>query len=441
VATIIRAKIAHTPGISGSLETFDDGGLGYSDGRILACGEFARVSSALAGAVVVEARDAILLPGFVDCHVHYPQLRVIGTMGLSLLDWLREHVLPEEVRLEDHAYALSVADQFVQALLSHGTTTALVFGSHVPDAQHSLFKMADAHGLRITSGLVVSDRGLLPSLHLSPSDAVEACRWMIDSWHFRGLARYAITPRFAVSCSAEMLEACGDLASSADGLLVTTHLNESHDEISLVGELFPSDADYLGVYERFGLVGARSVFAHDVHVTDSELGRLAGAGAAVAHCASSNAFLGSGLFPFRRHVDAGVRVGLGTDVGAGTSFSMFNEGLAAYQMQRVLPDGVGLGPASLLRLATVAGADALGLADEIGDFTPGKSADYVLVRPLAHSVLASVLERCESVEEMLGALFTLARAESIAEVMVAGRVVWPMPEPAEAILLEAGGPA
>jgi guanine deaminase len=426
MTTLVRARIAHTPGNSEVFETFEDGGLAFENGRILACGGYASISHELVDAVVVDARDAILLPGFVDCHVHYPQLPVIGAMGLSLIDWLRLHALPEEARLADASYAADRASRFVGALAAHGTTTALVFGSHFPAAQDALFSAASRSGLRIASGLVVSDRELLPSLHCTPSDAVAASEALIDRWHGRGLLRYAVTPRFAVSCSDEMLSAFGGVARSTDGLLVTSHLNESAGEIALVGELFPGDGDYLAVYERFGLVGPGSVFAHDVHVTDSELERLAGAGAAVSHCPSSNAFLGSGLFPLRRHLKAGVRVGLGTDVGAGTSFSMLNEGLAAYQMQRVLPDGVLLGPASLLRLATAAGAAALGLADEVGDFGIGKSADFVLVRPPAGSVLAAVLERCGSVEEMVGALFTLARAESIAEVRVAGEVVWPV---------------
>jgi guanine deaminase len=204
---------------------------------------------------------------------------------------------------------------------------------------------------------------------------------------------------------------------------VTSHLNETRAEIELVASLFPGARDYLETYERCGLVGARSVFAHDVHATDDELRRLAGAGAAVAHCPSSNAFLGSGLFPLRRHLDAGVRVALGTDVGAGTGLSLLGEGLMAYQMQMLASDGVRLGPEHLLWLATAAGAAALGLSDEVGDLSVGKSADFVLVRPPAGSTLATVLERSESVEEALGAVFTLAREESIVEVRVAGRIV------------------
>ncbi len=247
---------------------------------------------------------------------------------------------------------------------------------------------------------------------------------MIERWHGHGLLRYAITPRFSVSCSEELLSACGELARAVPGLRVTTHLNETVGEVGIVASLFPWARDYLETYERHGLVGDHSVFAHDVHVTDDELRRLGAAGAAVAHCPSSNAFLGSGVFPLRRHLDFGVRVALGTDVGAGTGLSMLKEGLMAYQMQMLSPDGVLLCPEHLLWLATGAGAAALGLSEEVGDLTPGKSADFVLVRPPAGSTLAAVLERSESVEQSLGALFTLAHEESIAEVRVAGRVVF-----------------
>lgn len=428
MTTIVRAKVAHTPGNpfagGGALQVFEDGALAFSDGRVLACGAYRDVRAGHPDAEILDARDTILLPGFVDCHVHYPQIRVIGAMGLELMDWLRDRCLPEEARLADEPYAASVAERFVRALAANGTTTALVFGSHFPGAQEALFAAASECGLRVASGLVVSDRGLLPSLHLSASVALEASRALIERWHGRGLVRYAVTPRFSVSCSDEMLAVCGELLGSADGLLFTTHLNESRGEIDLVGSLFPAARDYLETYEHHGLVGTRSVFAHDVHVSDDELGRLAGADAAVAHCPSSNAFLGSGLFPLRRHLDAGVRVGLGTDVGAGTGLSLLKEGLAAHDVQMLQGgDGVRLSPAHLLWLATAGGALALGLSDEIGDLSEGKSADFVLVRPAVGSTLEAVLEGSSSMEEALGAVFALAREESITEVRVAGRVV------------------
>jgi guanine deaminase len=428
MTTIVRAQVAHTPRNpfvdDHALQAFSDGAVAFHTGRIVACGPWAEVRSSFADADVLDARDAILLPGFVDCHVHFPQIGVIGALGLELMEWLQSVALPEEARLADDAYAALVADRFVRGLARNGTTTALVFGSHFVGAQDALFSAAEAVGLRVASGLVVSDRGLIPALEVSPEAAVEASRGLIERWHGRSLLRYAVTPRFSVSCSEELLSACGELAGSVPGLLVTSHLNETLGEISLVKDLFPWASDYLETYERFDLVGGRSVFAHDVHAGESEVRRLAGAGAAVAHCPSSNAFLGSGSFPLRRHLDAVVRVALGTDVGAGTGLGILKEGLMAYQVQMLLgSDGVQLGPAHLLWLATGAGASALGLSDEVGALSPGLSADYVLLRPPAGSTLEAVLERADSVDARLGALFALAREESVVEVRVAGRVV------------------
>jgi guanine deaminase len=425
--TIVRAQVAHTPRnpfvFEDALEAFPDGAVAFADGRIVACGVFGEVHAEFADAEVVDARGSVLLPGFVDCHAHFPQIRVIGALGLALMEWLQSVALPEEARLANAGYAASVADQFVRGLARNGTTTALVFGSHFVEAQEALFSAASAAGLRVASGLVVSDRGLLPELHVSPESSFESSRDLITRWHGRGLIRYAVSPRFSLSCTDEMLAACGELAREAPGVLVTSHVNETLDEIDSVRSLFPWASDYLETYERHGLVSDLSVFAHDVHAGDPELRRLAAAGASVAHCPSSNAFLGSGLFPMRRHLDFGVQVALGTDVGAGAGLSMLKEGLMAYQVQMLSGSGVRLGPAELLWLATGAGAAALGLSDEVGDLGAGKSADFVLVRPPEGSTLSAVLSRSESVEQMLGALFTLAREESIAEVRVAGRVV------------------
>ncbi|HUA03471.1 MAG TPA: guanine deaminase [Solirubrobacteraceae bacterium] len=428
MTTIVRALVAHTPRNpfveEGALQAFPDGAVAFDGGRIVACGSWGSVRASFVDAEVIEARDAVLLPGFVDCHVHFPQIGVIGALGLGLLDWLQSVALPEEARLADPGYARVVADRFVRGLARNGTTTALVFGSHFAPAQEALFSAAEAVGLRIASGLVVSDRGLIPELEVSPEEAVASSLDLAKRWQGRGLLRYAVTPRFAVSCSEELLSACGELARSVPGVLVTSHLNETLGEISLVKDLFPWASDYLDTYDRYGLVGPRSVFAHDVHVGASELLRLADAGAAVAHCPSSNAFLGSGLFPLRRHLEAGVRVALGTDVGAGTGLSMLKEGLMAYQVQMLSGvASVRLGAAHLLWLATAAGASALGLSDEVGALSPGLSADFVLLRPPVGSTLAAVFERAESVEARLGALFALAREESVVSTWVAGRVV------------------
>jgi len=332
--------------------------------------------------------------------------------------------LPEEARLAQPDYARALAQDFVHGLAANGTTTALVFGSHFPDAQEIFFEEAERSGLRIASGLVVSDRDLLPELRRTPDAAYEAGRELARRWHGRGRLRYAVTPRFSISCSEPMLESCGALGGELDGALVTSHVNESEAEVRAVADWFPWSADYLETYERHGLVGPETVLAHDVHVTDAELSRLAAARAGIAHCPSSNAFLGSGIFPMRRHLAHGVRFALGSDVGAGTGLSVFKEGLLAYQTQMLARDGCRLAPAHLLWLATRAGAEALGLGDEVGDLVPGRAADFVLVRPPPGGTLDAALRRSGTPDEALGALFTLAREDSVAEVRVAGDSVF-----------------
>ncbi len=421
--TLLRARVFHTPrnpfSEAGALEAITDGAVAFEGGRIVALGSAGEMQRRFPGAVLSGDGADYLLPGFIDTHVHYPQTRVIGAMGLTLLDWLRQRTLPEEVRLADEGYARGVAQRFVRSLLQNGTTTALVFGAHFAGAQESLFAAAEGAGLRVTSGLVLSDRLLRPELHADPETCYRQSEALIGRWHGRGRLRYAVTPRFSLSCSEGVLEAAGALLRAHPGVWFQTHLNESLEEIRTVAELFPWAGDYLGTYERFGLVGPRSVFAHNVHVSDGELGRLAAARSSVAHCSSSNMFIGSGLFPLKRHLERGVKVGLGSDVGGGTGFSLLKEGLMSYQGQMLLENGYPLGPAHLLYLATRAGALALGL-DEVGDLTPGREADFVLLRPPPESTLAEVLAHSPSAEASLGALFTLAREESVAEVYIAG---------------------
>lgn len=424
---ILRGMILHTPRDPfrepDALEAYADGAVAVSDGRVAALGPYAEVRRAHPHAPVRDLRGSVILPGFVDVHVHYPQVRVIGALGYTLLTWLERVALPEEARLADPGYARAVARAFLRGLVRNGTTTALVFGAHFPAAQTALFEEAQALGYRLISGMVLSDRNLIAPLHQTPEAAYEACRQLIRRFHGSGGLGYAVTPRFALSTSEAMLAVAQALLAEAPGLYVQTHLNETPDEIAEVRRLFPGAPDYLAVYERFGLVRERAVFAHNVHATDSELARLAAAGAAVAHCPSSNAFLGSGIFPLRRHLEHGVRFALGSDVGGGTGFSLLKEALQCYELQRLQPDGVLLTGAALLYLATRAGAEALGLAGEIGDLSPGKAADLVCIRPPAGSTLAAVLEHADSPEEVLGGLVALAREESVAEVYIAGRPV------------------
>jgi guanine deaminase len=426
---LLRAPLFHTPRNpfrdSNVLESYADGGLLIADGRVAACGDYATLRDAHPRVPTVDLRGGFLLPGFIDAHTHFPQLRVLGGWGRSLLDWLEHCALPEEALMADHSHACRVAQGFVHSLISHGTTTALVFGAHFAPATAALFEAAEGAGLRIAAGEVLSDRLLRPELHQTPERAYRESSLLIERFHRRGRLLYAVTPRFALSTSEAMLEVCQTLLAEHEGLLFQTHINENVQEIAEVARLFPWASDYLAVYERFGFSRANAVLAHNLHTSDSQLDRLAASGAAVAHCPSSNAALGSGLFPLKRHVDSGVRCALGTDVGGGTGFSLLKEALQAYLLQRIAPDGMLLDAGHLLYLATLAGAEALGLSDQTGDFRAGKSADLVYLRPPAASPLAAVLEREQSPEGVLAAIFTLAGAESICEVRVEGSIVYP----------------
>lgn len=418
---IVRSELFHTPG--GSLTHFADGAIAIEDGKIAASGDYASIRRTYPDVEVRDLRAGCVLPGLIDTHIHFPQVRILGGLGYSLLDWLEKLTLPEEARLSDASYASVIAREFVDHLAAHGTTTALVFGSHFEEATSRLFEEAAHKGLRIFSGLILSDRMLRPELHQTPEAAWDASQRLIAKYHNKGLSRYAVTPRFALSASESMLEVCKALMKDDATLHFTSHINENQAEIEEVARLFPSSRDYLSVYEQFGLVGRRSVLAHNVHPSANQLRRLAQAGASIAHCPSSNAALGSGIFPMRQHLDAHVRFALGTDVGGGTGFGILKEALRTYLFQRVAPEPIVLSPAQLLYLATNAGSEALAIEDQTGDFTPGKSADFVYIEPPASSPLASVLVRAEAPEERLAALITLAEAECVQETQVAGRTI------------------
>jgi guanine deaminase len=428
VIEILRAPLFHTPRNpfleASALEAHWDGALLVSGGRIAACGDYDSVRADHPDAEVSDLRGGFLFPGLIDTHIHFPQLRVLGGLGKELLDWLDEFALPEEARMADLSYACQTAHKFIRALVSHGTTTALVFGAHFAPATAALFDAAQATGLRVISGMVLSDQMLRPDLHQSPSGAYRDCTELIRRYHGQGSLLYAVTPRFALSTSEGMLEMCEALMREHEGLRLTTHLNENHREIDEVARRFPWAADYLAVYERFHLTGRGAVMAHNVHPSAAQLERLAASQTAVAHCPCSNAALGSGFFPLKRHVEAGVRCALGTDVGGGTGFGILKEGLQAYLMQRLAPEGLKLDPGHLLYLATRSGAEALDLADETGDFTIGKAADFVYLRPPSDSPLAAVLERADSFERVLAAVFTLGDSSCIREVRVEGTPVY-----------------
>ncbi|HET7800881.1 MAG TPA: guanine deaminase [Humibacillus xanthopallidus] len=406
-----------------------DAALRVVEGTIVDRGSWTELSSRHTDDVL-DLREGLVLPGLVDTHVHYPQVRIIGALGLPLLEWLDAVALPEEARLASIDHARAVAKEFVSGLAASGTTTALVFGAHFASAVDVLFEEVRRVGLRVTAGLVVSDRGLPEPLLTTPERAYDEALDLAQRWHHPVSAgrstrtRYAVTPRFSYGASDELLESCQAVLKDVSGAWFTSHVNESPAEVATVARLFPDAIDYVDTYDRHGLVGPSSVLAHDVHPTERELGILAGRGATVAHCPTSNAALGSGRFPLLDHVRHGVRVSLGSDVGAGTGFSLFKEGLQAYFTQQLLGEaGQPLAPADLLHLATRSGALALGLEREVGDLSVGKAFDALWLRPAATSPLALALRHAGSATEAVARVFALAGAADVAGVWVAGECI------------------
>jgi guanine deaminase len=424
--TIYAGPIVDTPGDPFDGDPADalaeSGAVCVRDGIICARGTLTALRAEYPGEPVTQLPDGMLVPGFIDTHVHFPQIRAIGGLGMPLLDWLERCALPEESKLADQAYAREVASEFLGGLLASGTTSALVFGSHFTAAMEELFAAAERSGLNITSGLVLSDRNLPPELLRSPRAALADSTDLIGRWHGRGRLRYAVTPRFSLSASNEMLDVCAQLLEA--GVWFTSHVNENVAEVAAVAGLFPGARHYMDTYCQHGLVTKRSVFAHNIHPGDAELAMLAERGATVAHCPTSNCALGSGLFPLRRHVEHGIGVTLGSDVGAGAGLFLPKEALQAYFIQQILgPDGMNLTPVHLLYLATRAGARALGLDDRVGDFSPGKDFDAVWLRPAAGSELAVNLKHARDTTDALARVFALATPADVATVWIRGVAV------------------
>jgi guanine deaminase len=423
--TLYRAAVLHTPDNTftnpDGLVALEDGAIVVENGFILESGDHTDLRPKYPEAQLEDLRGGVLLPGFVDTHIHYPQGRVLGGLGMALLDWLTYNTLPEEAKFENPTHARTVAKEFLHGLASHGTTTALVFGSHFASAMHEFFLEAAQSGLRIVAGQVVSDRLLRPELHTTPELAYREGKQLIQAFHQRGRLLYAVTPRFSLSASEAILEACGALYREFEGVRFTSHINENLEEVQTVRQQFGSD--YLESYERFGLVTCRSVLAHNIHATDSELSRMAAAGASASHCPCSNSSLGSGFFSLKRHLEHGVHVALGTDVGGGTGFGMPKEALQAYFMQQQMPDGYKLNVAQLLYLATRAGAEALDLHYLTGDFSSGKAFDAVLFQPPANSPLDVLFKNASGLERMLAGIFTLGSSADVARVWVEGETL------------------
>ncbi|UTH38387.1 guanine deaminase [Pseudomonas sp. KHPS1] len=419
-----RAAILHSladpaaVGVEQSYEYFEDGILLIENGKVAQVGPAAELLPKLAGVEIQHYRDALITPGFIDTHIHYPQTGMIASYGEQLLDWLNTYTFPTERQFEDKAHASDVAAIFLKELLRNGTTTALVFGTVHPQSVDAFFEQADKLNLRMIAGKVLMDRNAPDYLTDTAESGYVESKTLIERWHGKGRLHYAVTPRFAPTSTPEQLELAGKLLGEYPDLYMHTHLSENRKEIEWVKELFPERKGYLDVYDHHKLIGPRAVFAHGVHLCDDECKRLAETGSAVAFCPTSNLFLGSGLFDLNKLEAHGVRVGLGTDVGAGTSFSQLQSLNEAYKIMQL--QGKKLDPFKSLYLATLGGANALYLDDKLGNFLPGKDADFLVLDYDATPLMSYRMQQARSLEERLFALTMLGDDRAVKETFAAG---------------------
>lgn len=369
-----------------------------------------------------DLRGRLIVPGFVDTHLHYPQTEMIGAYGEQLLEWLTTYTFPVESQYASADHAAQMSAFFLSQLLSNGTTTALVFGTVHPESVDALFTAAEGLNMRLIAGKVMMDRNAPEYLTKSAERSEAETRALIERWHNRGRLGYAITPRFAPTSSPELLEAVQRLRREFPDTWLHTHLSENPQEIAWVKSLWPEHETYLDVYHHYGLTGERSVFAHAIHLEECEWDCLHQSNSAVAFCPTSNLFLGSGLFRLKTCWDKRVKMGIGTDVGAGTTFNMLRTLGEAYKIGQL--QSYKLCASEAFYHATLGGARALRLDDKIGSFTPGKEADFAVLDPAVTPLQALRHGRCRDIYEQLFVLMTLGDDRNIAETWVGGRRVW-----------------
>lgn len=414
-----------------SYDYFEDGLVVVRDGIIEACGPYSEVAGRYPGLTDIDCYPrSLIMPGFIDCHCHYVQSPMIGSYGDTLLKWLNRYTFPTEMRMADPEFARETARVFFRQLLSCGTTTANVFATTYPCSVDALFEESERLGARTICGKVLQDRNVPEGLRdRDAGESVAQAETLLNKWHRRGRQLYAVIPRFAPTSTPEQLRLAGELyrAHEKEGVYMHTHLNEAENEIEWALSLFPGAHDYTDIYERYGLVGERSVFAHCCLMEPDEWKRLSRAGSGVAHCPASNLFLGDGQFKIDEAIDPAhpCRVGIGTDVGGGTTFSILRQLGEAYKVAMLRQ--VAVSALKWFYLATLGGARALRLDHLIGSLTPGHEADMVVLDMHATPFLDWRLRNATcapSLEERLFLLQTLAPSRAVAATYLAGRLAW-----------------
>ncbi len=403
-----------------AIEHIEDGLLLVEDGRIQQLGNAGELLPTLGDDVgVVDHSGKLILPGFIDCHVHFSQVDIIASYGEQLLDWLNRYAYPAEMKFSDEEHASSVAEFFLDELLRNGTTTAVVFATVFPQSVDAIFAAAQTRGMRLIAGKVLMDEHCPEELRDDPESGYADSNALIEKWHGQDRLGYAITPRFALTSSEAQLEAAGKLAAEYPETWVHTHLAENNEEVDTIAAQFPWSRSYLDVYDHFGLLRKRSLFAHCLHLDETDRRLMAEKGGAGAFCPTSNLFLGSGLFDLAAMTDAGVDFGLATDVGGGTSLSLLKTMSEAYKVLHL--QGQSLPASRALYLATLGAAKALDLDDCIGNFTEGKEADFIVLDPNASHITARRAESAMTFDELLFSLIFLGDDRNIAETYVMGQ--------------------
>lgn len=371
--------------------------------------------------VVAYCADHLICPGFVDAHVHYPQTAIIASWGKRLIDWLNDYTFPEEMRLADPSYAAEIASRYLDLTLAEGTTTVASYCTIHPHSVDALFEAAALRGQRIVAGKTCMDRNAPDGLKDTAQGAYDDSKALIERWHGEGRAGYAITPRFSPTSTPEQLAALGALWAEHPSCLMQTHLSEQTDEIDWVRGLYPSARDYLDTYEAHGLIGERAVYGHAIHLEPREVDRIAETGAALVHCPTSNTFIGSGLFDLANLAARGIVIGLATDTGGGSSFSMLRTMAAAYEIGQLR--GVPLHAAQLIWLATAGAARSLHLEDNVGGLASGMEADVTVLDLASTPAIAQRTAQAETVWEALFATIMMGDDRAVQDVWVNGTKV------------------
>ncbi|AEI37232.1 MAG: guanine deaminase [Zymomonas mobilis subsp. pomaceae] len=401
----------------------EDGIIVIEKGIIIARGSTEKITSDFPDLPVTHFPNHLIMPGFIDSHIHYSQVDCIASGGETLLGWLEKKVFPIEAQFQDKSYALTTAEFFLNECLRNGTTTALVFAGSQPQSVEALYESAFKADMRIIVGKVLMDLGPENLADTTEGGLLDS-KTLIQHWQGHGRLNYAVTPRFALTSSSEQLAGAGQILNEYPDIIMQTHLAETKAECAAVKERFPKARDYLEVYEHFGLVTDRSVFAHCLYLTDSAFERLSNAGAGIAFCPTSNLFLGSGLFNFMEAQRHSVKIGLGSDIGAGTSFSLLATMGEAYKVCRL--QGYNLDPFHALYLATLGGARLLRLDRYIGALTVGQEADFIVIDPAATPLLARRTADA-SLAEKLFALQIMGDDRVIAASYIKGKPLWEKP--------------